>query len=159
MSKNRSAGVVIIRYEKNKPLILMMRAYSYWDFPKGKIEEGEDAIEAAIREVHEESGITKLNFKWGQINIETEPYGKYKKITKYFLAETNEKKVVIMVNPEIGKAEHDEYRWVSFDEANKLAVERIKRVLAWTNESIIGSMGKIKDEDKHINDLIIKTSL
>jgi 8-oxo-dGTP pyrophosphatase MutT (NUDIX family) len=33
----------------------------YWDLPKGKVEQGESVINAAIREIEEETGISKLN--------------------------------------------------------------------------------------------------
>ncbi len=36
---------------------LMIRRLGKWDLPKGKIEKGEDAKGAAIREVHEECGV------------------------------------------------------------------------------------------------------
>ncbi|MGH8579780.1 MAG: NUDIX domain-containing protein [Gammaproteobacteria bacterium] len=33
----------------------MLRAYNYWDFPKGTVEPAEDPFEAACREVEEET--------------------------------------------------------------------------------------------------------
>lgn len=77
--KNRSAGIVVVRKENNNLFLLMMRAYNYWDFPKGKIEIGERVIEAAIRETKEEAGIDDLNFSWGVDHTQTEPYGSIKK--------------------------------------------------------------------------------
>ncbi len=129
-----SAGIVIIRYEEDKPLILLMRSYQYWDFPKGGVEENENKLNAAMREVKEESGIDNLVFKWGKSFHQTEPYGKNNKVVSYFIAETDEKKVVMGVNEELGRPEHDEYRWVTFNEARELAGNRIKRVLRWAEE-------------------------
>lgn len=40
--------------------ILMIHRLGHWDLPKGKIETGEDAEEAALREVEEECGIGLL---------------------------------------------------------------------------------------------------
>ena len=37
--------------------ILMIFRYGCWDFPKGKVEEGEDWETAAVREVEEETGL------------------------------------------------------------------------------------------------------
>lgn len=129
-----SAGIVIIRYEEDKPLILLMRSYQYWDFPKGGVEENENKLNAAMREVKEESGIDNLVFKWGKSFHQTEPYGKNNKVVSYFIAETDEKKVVMGVNEDLGRPEHDEYRWVTFNEARELAGNRIKRVLRWAEE-------------------------
>ncbi len=134
MMTTHSAGIVIIRYEEDKPLILLMRSYQYWDFPKGGVEENENKLNAAMREVKEESGIDNLVFKWGKSFHQTEPYGKNNKVVSYFIAETDEKKVVMGVNEELGRPEHDEYRWVTFDEARELAGNRIKRVLRWAEE-------------------------
>jgi 8-oxo-dGTP pyrophosphatase MutT (NUDIX family) len=134
MMTTHSAGIVIIRYEEDKPLILLMRSYQYWDFPKGGVEENENKLNAAMREVKEESGIDNLVFKWGKSFHQTEPYGKNNKVVSYFIAETDEKKVVMGVNEELGRPEHDEYRWVTFNEARELAGNRIKRVLRWAEE-------------------------
>lgn len=49
-----AAGGVVIRNEK----LLFIFRNERWDLPKGKIDEGENAKEAAIREVAEECGIT-----------------------------------------------------------------------------------------------------
>lgn len=40
--------------------VLMIYRLGRWDFPKGKVEEGEDYVEAAVREVREETGATSL---------------------------------------------------------------------------------------------------
>ena len=39
--------------------------------------------------------------------------------------------VTLPVNPELGRAEHSEYRWVSFDEAMELVSPRVRPVLNW----------------------------
>lgn len=136
MRKAQSAGIVIIRYEDDKPKVLFMRSYSYWDFPKGGVEENENKFEAAIREVNEEAGITDLNFKWGRTFHETEAYGKNHKTVSYFIAETKQKDVVMGINPIMGKAEHEEYQWLTFSQARSLAVERITKVLDWAENRI-----------------------
>lgn len=133
---NRSAGVVLIRFENNRPLVLMMRSYNYWDFPKGKIEVGERVIDAAKREVHEETGITQMKFKWGVEHFQTEPYGNFKKVAIFFIAQTEQSQVELLINPEIGRAEHEEYRWLSFEAARKISVPRIKGVLDWAKNKI-----------------------
>ena len=40
------------------------------------------------------------------------------------------------INPALGRAEHHESRWMSFDEAIALAVPRLQRVLGWARETI-----------------------
>lgn len=43
--------------------ILMMLRRGYWDFPKGKIDDGETPREAAVREVCEETGVASLQIE------------------------------------------------------------------------------------------------
>ena len=132
-----SAGIVIAREMKGNFRFLVLRAYRNWDFPKGIVEEGENPLEAAVREVHEETGITDLAFPWGIDFRETAPYaGRGWKIARYYLAETREEKVVFSVNPEIGKPEHHEYRWVGWDEMNDLLPERLGPILAWVRDRV-----------------------
>lgn len=136
MKKAQSAGIVIIRYEENTPKLLFMRSFNYWDFPKGGVEEKENKLEAAIREVKEESGITHLDFKWGKCFYETESYGKNHKTVCYFIAQTDQENVTMGINPDIGRAEHEEYLWLTFEEAKKLSVDRISKVLDWAENRI-----------------------
>ena len=136
MKKEQSSGVIIVRKDADKPKVLLMRAYNFWDFPKGGIEGNETKLDAAIREVKEESGITDLQFNWGKIYYETEAFGKNKKIVFYFIAETNEQDVQMGISPLLGRPEHDEYRWVTFDEARCMVVDRIKKALFWAQDRI-----------------------
>ena len=52
-----SAGAVVVRCEAGTYLYLLLRAYRYWDFPKGIVEVTESAHAAAQREVREETGL------------------------------------------------------------------------------------------------------
>lgn len=136
MTKLQSAGVIIVRFEKETPYFLLLRSFDFWDFPKGNIERDENKIQAAIREVKEESGIEDLNFKWGKTYYETESFGRSNKVVFYFIAETESINVKIEKNPETGLVEHDEYRWVSYDEAKLLTKNRIHRAMSWAMNRI-----------------------
>lgn len=136
MRKEQSAGIILIKKGVDGPKVLLMRAYNFWDFPKGGIEENENKLEAAIREVKEETGITNLSFNWGKIYYETECFGRNRKVVFYFIAETEEEKVVMGISPTLGKPEHEEYRWVTFEEAKEMVVERIQKALYWAQNRI-----------------------
>lgn len=131
MNKIQSAGVVVVRFENDKPYFLLLRAYDFWDFPKGKIEDNESKIQAAIREVNEESGISDLKFNWGRAYYETETFGRNNKVVYYFVASTKVKEIYMESNPVTGLTEHQEYRWVSYDEAMVLTKYRIQKVIQW----------------------------
>ena len=46
----QSAGFIVIDRSGAEPKALCVRAYSNWDFPKGLLDPGEDAFDAAVRE-------------------------------------------------------------------------------------------------------------
>ena len=110
--KKLSCGVVIARQQEDAWLTLLLRAYHNWDFPKGICEESEQPFDAAKREVEEESGIV--------------------------LARTRQEEVEMGISPELGRPEHSEFRWVSFDEAYDLTAPRVREVVVWARQ-IIGT--------------------
>ena len=61
-----SCGVVLARNTDAGWMTLLLRAWHHWDFPKGLREEGEEPLEAALREVQEETSIKDLSFDWGE---------------------------------------------------------------------------------------------
>src|SRR5512143_1559199 len=126
-----SAGVVIVRRDNDGWKYLVLRAYRNWDFPKGEVEAGESPLETAVRETREETGITELNFRWGNLYRETEPYNRGTKVARYFLAETSQMEVVFAVNPQIGGPEHHEYRWADASELKNLGPPRLMPVVEW----------------------------
>ncbi len=130
-----SSGVVVVRKEGDEWRFLLLRAYGYWDFPKGIVEGLEDPIDAAKREVEEETTIKDLDFKWGYDYRETVPYN-HGKVARYYLAETQTDQVDLPVNPKLGKPEHDAYCWVSFDRAFELVAPRVRPVLEWVKQTL-----------------------
>jgi bis(5'-nucleosidyl)-tetraphosphatase len=135
-SRTLSAGVVVVRRTGAEYRYLLLRAYQYWDFPKGEVEPGEDPLAAAIREVEEETTLGQLDFRWGRVYTETEPYGR-NKIARYYLAESKEGEVILPVSAELGRPEHDEFRWLVYADARALLVPRVQQILDWS-ERIIG---------------------
>lgn len=130
-----SAGVVVVHPGDAGWRVLLLRAYRFWDCPKGLVEPGEDAFAAATREVREETAISDLDFRWGDLFIDTQPYGKGK-VARYYLAAVRNTHIELPVNPELGRPEHQEGRWFTFDEARGVVVPRIAAVLDWAEERL-----------------------
>lgn len=130
-----SAGVVVARRENSGWLLLVLRAYRNWDFPKGGLEAGEAPLDAAIRETAEEAAISDLAFRWGHGYCETAPYRRGK-VARYYLAESTQQAVTLPISPELGRPEHDEWRWVRFDEAERLLPPRLQPILVWARKQL-----------------------
>jgi bis(5'-nucleosidyl)-tetraphosphatase len=130
-----SAGVVVVRQHDSSWLYLLLRAYNYWDFPKGIVEQEEEPLQAAVREVAEETGLADLAFRWGHGYRETPPYGAGK-VARYYVAETRETRVVLPISQELGRPEHHEYRWVRQEEALALLSPRVATILEWAHALI-----------------------
>lgn len=96
MIKKRSAGGIVIN-ESGKILIVSQNSDS-WSLPKGHLDDDETELDAAIREIREESGLKKLKFikklgTYERFQIGKNGKGENKnelKIITLFLFKTNE---------------------------------------------------------------------
>jgi 8-oxo-dGTP pyrophosphatase MutT (NUDIX family) len=130
-----SAGIVPVRLAHDGWRLLVLRAYRNWDFPKGRVEAGEDPFTAATRETREETGLTDLEFAFGEEYCETLPYASGK-IARYYIAATAQETITLPISAELGRPEHDEWRWVSFEEAEELLPPRLALVLEWVRSAL-----------------------
>ncbi len=135
-----SCGVIPVRRIGGDWKILVLRAYKNWDFPKGVAEQDEDPLDAAKRETLEETGISDLEFNFGEDYKETVPYAD-NKVARYYIAETTVDDITLPVSPELGRPEHHEWRWVSPNEAEDLLPPRLALVLDWVRELLDNDAG------------------
>ena len=127
--------MVPVRFQNDRPSLLLLRAYRNWDFPKGEVESGEAFLETARRELTEETGLRNPQLPWGDRFIETEPYAGGK-VARYYLARCDDGAVQLPVNPELGRPEHHEFRWVTLEEAERLLPDRLQPVLSWVRNEL-----------------------
>ena len=135
MEHKLSCGAVVVRQTDDGWKPILLRAFHHWDFPKGIREPGEDPMQAALREVTEETGIDDLAFEWGDRFFETGPYSKGK-VARYFLAQTAQEEITMGLSPETGEPEHHEWRWVSFDEAYDMGSPRVRSIVQWARQVV-----------------------
>jgi N utilization substance protein B len=105
-----SAGGVVYRREADGTLrfAVIKDATGRWTFAKGHVQEGEEMVAAAAREVAEETGLDSLTVgpKVGEINITVNEPGKppRPKTVHYFLMETTSEKITAEDTPELQDA-------------------------------------------------------
>lgn len=117
-----SAGVIIFRRtEEGIKFLLLYHGGSYWNFPKGKLAEGEKSFKAALREVEEETGIKSRDLRfmnWFKVSDRFVFYTKDKKriprLVIYYLAETKREEIKIVPR------EHQGYAWFLMRDAMKV---------------------------------------
>ena len=127
-----STGVVVLHRAAGACRYLLLRSYQYWDFPKGMVEADETPLEAARREVCEETSLTALDFLWGEEFRETLPYGRGK-VARYYVALARTDAMELPVSPELGRPEHDEFRWLGYRGARALLAPRLLPVIDWAH--------------------------
>ncbi len=121
MAKDYSTGVIVFRrFPRSEKFLLIKHRKGHWAFPKGHRESGEKKIEAALRELKEETGIKNIRLLSKKVLI-SESYtfinGSNKEINKrvdYFIGEAKSDKIKID-NKEIIK-----FRWCTYNAALKI---------------------------------------
>ena len=126
----RKAGVVVLRPHGGEWRCLLLRAYRNWGFPKGEIDPGESPLDAAAREVLEETSVGDLDFCWGETFIDTAPRTGHK-IARYYIAVSPGARVFLPVSAELGRPEHHEFRWIGLAAAKTLLAPALQPVIAW----------------------------
>lgn len=113
-----SAGGVVVRWvEDSAYVLLILDPYGKWGLPKGHIENGESSREAAVREVMEETGLSRvaLGPTLGTIDWSyfcTQISKNRNKCCEYFLMSSTEEKL----KPQMSEGIQD-CRWISVSEA------------------------------------------
>jgi 8-oxo-dGTP pyrophosphatase MutT (NUDIX family) len=125
-----SAGGVVVRRDHAAALYLLIRdSYGNWGFPKGHVEPGERAEDAALREVAEETGLTDLRLVGAIHTIDW--YFRFRgrlvhKVCHFFLMETGRADTRPQADEGITAC-----RWEPYDAAHALvSYDNAREVLA-----------------------------
>lgn len=139
------AGFIIYRRtEEGIKYLLLYRRGGYWNFPKGHFEEGENAMETALRETYEETGIKREELSISP-NFKTLVRFHFKVNKKIihdtvilYLAETNQAHVVL------SPREHSGFAWFLYPDAMKILGRYVgtKRALAEANNFLRGKSNR-----------------
>lgn len=114
-----SAGVILHTTKNNERLFLLLHnSQGHWDFPKGRVEHGETMYDAALRELHEEAGLTvqALDPVFKESISYTCIYDgqEYIKEAIFFLAQMPEEVPATLSH------EHDDFTWCTLEKAKEL---------------------------------------
>ena len=124
-----AAGAVVVERKSRRYLVLHEPAESRWCFPKGHVEPGETLLEAARREVAEETGLVDLDYRQevGEVSYRFYQPQRDRNVYKtsvYFLAVAAQTATVL-------ENTFDEARWELAPEAERLLkYETDRRMLA-----------------------------
>jgi 8-oxo-dGTP pyrophosphatase MutT (NUDIX family) len=137
MPRQISAGVILFRRAPEPQFLLLHYESGHWDFPKGHIEPGEEAQEAARRELKEETGISEVRLLNGykqtlRYFFRQQGVGIFKLVI-FFLGETTQSHVTL-------SHEHIAYDWLPFEAAMaRLTFKNSRDLLAKARQYVQGS--------------------
>lgn len=133
LTKNETSAGFIIYFEngKDREFLLLLHREGHWAFPKGHIKKKENFLDAAKRELEEETGIVNPELISCEIILEDnyymEKYGAEKTVY-YFLARSKTKEIIVDGD------EIKDYAWCSYDKSiEKLTYTRSKELLKNAN--------------------------
>ncbi len=146
---HHSAGVIVFREDETRSYLLMRSALTrrpVWEFPKGALERGETELEAAERELQEETGLGPGDYTILEGFHEEERYyftrgsgpdlRLIRKRVDYFLAEWLRGEIQV-------SREASRYEWVSLEDAMRmLRFPEKRRVLSRAEEWLAQRQGQ-----------------
>lgn len=144
MKREFSAGVIVYYNDRinDQPVrmyLLLNYRRGYWDLPKGKLEQGETNLQAAIRELKEETGLVARileGFEQSLSYMFKDPDGElvHKTVT-YFVGNVSTKEVALSY-------EHLSYKWLPYKETiETLTYANAQQILSMA-EHFVGTVEK-----------------
>lgn len=119
LRKEKSCGCIIIK--NRKVLLVYEKNRNFWGFPKGHMEEGENEIQTALREVKEEVGLEVEIDEKRRYTLNYIIRDKIDKTTVLYIARPKSEEVIMQ------ESEIENIKWCDFDEAlNTLTFENWK---------------------------------
>lgn len=111
---SKSVGAVVVN-RKLQVLLVFQAKNQYWEFPKGKMEAGEDEVATLKREINEETGIRKFrlvnDFRTVMYYTFRHEGKTIRRAVVYYLIQTTD--------PILISDEHSNFLWLSIPEVKK----------------------------------------
>lgn len=141
MKNDMSLGVIVFyRFPRSIKYLIIKHRKGHWAFPKGHPEKGETKLETALRELEEETGVSKITLLKKRVLLKeqykfTDKKGvKILKEVNYFIAEAKNKKIKLDLK------EVTNFKWatlkaglekITFDESKSIFKKADKIVKAF----------------------------
>jgi len=134
MSREISAGIIIYRKtSEGIKYLLLYHGGNYWNFPKGKLEQSERGMDAAFREVKEETGLGKNDLILKDQFRVTNKFFFFRdkrrifKVVIFYLAQSKKREVTI-------SQEHNGYGWFVYRQGVKMLKDKsVQDILSKAN--------------------------
>lgn len=131
MKNEYSAGIIVYHddaLDKQRRYLLLQYPKGYWDLPKGHVEKGETPLQAAIRELKEETNLEAEIIPGFEESLFYYFKGLHKELiykeVKFFVGKAMHKNVIL-------SEEHLGYKWLPFEDAvEKLTFENAKNIVS-----------------------------
>ncbi len=142
MDHKRPESVLVLVYTKNSDVLLLRRTFpnDFWQSVTGSLERGEDPLDAAVRELHEETGLVNQNILDCHFSQTFKIYSIWRE--RYAPGVTENKEHVFRLqlpnraNIKLDPREHLEYQWLPRNQAAELAFSHTNQdaILRWVPE-------------------------
>lgn len=127
----KSCGVILFRRQPELSFLLMKHP-DRWDLPKGHVDQGETDLECALREMEEETGLSREAvqidpaFRFSEV---------YYPVYKRYPGEKIEKTLIIFLgwledNLPITLTEHSGHKWIAWNPPHTIQQNTINPLLA-----------------------------
>lgn len=134
MPREISAGIIIYRKTvEGIKYLLLYHGGNYWNFPKGKLEQSERGMDAAFREVQEETGLGKNDLVLRDQFRVTNKFFFFRdkkrifKVVIFYLAQSKKLEVTI-------SQEHNGYGWFVYRHGVKMLKDKsVQDILSKAN--------------------------
>ncbi len=118
-----STGIIPVYMESGVQYLLLKYPQGHWGFPKGHVEKNESHWETAVRELKEETGLSRVK-RIGEFKDEIEYWfqresTRHEKVVYFFGGRVYTRSVTL-------SEEHDDYTWTS--------TERTLEIITYENE-------------------------
>ena len=135
MPREISAGGIIYRKtSEGLKYLLLYHGGNYWNFPKGKLEQSERGMDAAFREVKEETGLGKNDLILKDQFRITDKFFFFRekkrifKIVIFYLAQSRKREVAV-------STEHNGCGWFTYKEAIKIVkFQNLRNIIKKAND-------------------------